>query len=71
MTPGKLTFVIRTLKDRQSQVFEVRTNSRVVKDVVVTKIRLKKKPEFFRFFLFRLPERRRERRKECCILITV
>ena len=34
----KLTFVVTTLNDRQSQVFNINTNSRVVDDVVVTKL---------------------------------
>ena len=33
---GKLTFVIRSFKDNQTQVFEVNTTSRVVENVDVT-----------------------------------
>ena len=33
---GKLTFVLRSLKDNQSQVFEINTVSRIVENVDVT-----------------------------------
>jgi len=33
---GKLTFVLRSLKDNQTQVFEINTTSRIVENVDVT-----------------------------------
>lgn len=35
---AKLTFIIRTIKDQQTQTFEVNASVRVIEDVVITKL---------------------------------